>query len=136
MIHETGRSDTDVVVRAIAVSSVLQDCEILVAFDHGSKILPRLTLLEAFSFLVYTIFVVPRLRSDRLEGWMLRDVFHLITAMCQSRYGGSQCCRRGVVDAAAAKGEHRHPERVGWYHWTVDVSGKQETERILAGIHP
>ena len=67
---------------------------------------------------------------------MLRDMLHLITAVCQSRSGGSQCWRMGVVDAAAAKGEHRHPERVGWYHWTVDVSGKQETERILAGIHP
>ena len=35
MIHAT---DTDVVVLAIAVSSVLQDCEIWVAFDHGSKL--------------------------------------------------------------------------------------------------
>ena len=35
MIHAT---DTDVAVLAIAVSSVLQDCEIWVAFDHGSKL--------------------------------------------------------------------------------------------------
>ena len=35
MIHAT---DTDVVVLAIAVSSVLQDCEIWVAFGHGSKL--------------------------------------------------------------------------------------------------
>ena len=35
MIHAT---DTDVVVLAIAVSSVLKDCEIWVAFGHGSKI--------------------------------------------------------------------------------------------------
>ena len=35
MIHAT---DTDVVVLAIVVSSVLQDCEIWVAFDHGSKL--------------------------------------------------------------------------------------------------
>ena len=35
MIHAT---DTDVVVLAIAVSSVLKDCEIWVAFGHGSKL--------------------------------------------------------------------------------------------------
>ena len=35
MIHAT---DTDVVVLAIAVSSVLQDCEIWVACGHGSKL--------------------------------------------------------------------------------------------------
>ena len=35
MIHVT---DTDVVVLAIAVSSVLKDCEIWVAFGHGSKL--------------------------------------------------------------------------------------------------
>ena len=35
MIHAT---DTDVVVLAIAVSSILQDCEIWLAFDHGSKL--------------------------------------------------------------------------------------------------
>ena len=72
------RSDTGVVVLAIAVSrvSVLQDCEISVAFGHWSELLstcleverPRLTLLDAFSCLVYVVFVVPRLRSDRLEG--------------------------------------------------------------------
>ena len=70
------RSDTGVVVRAIAVSSVSQDCDISVAFGHWSELLstcleverPRLTLLDAFSCLVYVVFVVPRLRSDRLEG--------------------------------------------------------------------
>ena len=70
------RSDTGVVVRAIAVSSILQDCEISVAFGHCSELLstcleverPRLTLLDAFSCLVYVVFFVPRLRSDRLEG--------------------------------------------------------------------
>ena len=35
MIHAT---DTDVVVLAIAVSSVLHGCEIWVAFGHGSTI--------------------------------------------------------------------------------------------------
>ena len=35
MIHAT---DTDVVVLAIAVSSVLQDCEIWVGFGHGAKL--------------------------------------------------------------------------------------------------
>ena len=35
MIHAT---DTDVVVLAIAVSSVLQDCEIWAACGHGSKL--------------------------------------------------------------------------------------------------
>ena len=35
MIHAT---DTDVVVLAIAVSSVLKDCKIWVAFGHGSKL--------------------------------------------------------------------------------------------------
>ena len=35
MIHAT---DTDVVVLAIAVSSVLQNCEIWVAFGHGSRL--------------------------------------------------------------------------------------------------
>ena len=35
MIHAT---DTDVVVLAIAVSNVLQDCEIWVAFGHGAKL--------------------------------------------------------------------------------------------------
>ena len=35
MIHAT---DPDVVVLTVAVSSVLQDCEIRVAFDHGSKL--------------------------------------------------------------------------------------------------
>ena len=35
MIHAT---DTDVMVLAIAVSSVLKDCEIWVAFGHGSKL--------------------------------------------------------------------------------------------------
>ena len=35
MIHAT---DTDVVVLTIAVSSVLQDCEIWVAFGHGSRL--------------------------------------------------------------------------------------------------
>ncbi len=35
MVHAT---DTDVVVLAIAVSSILQDCELLVAFGHGSKL--------------------------------------------------------------------------------------------------
>ena len=35
MIHAT---DSVVVVLAIAVSSVLQDCEIWLAFGHGSKL--------------------------------------------------------------------------------------------------
>ena len=35
MIHAT---DTDVVVLAVAVPSFLQDCEIWVAFGHGSKL--------------------------------------------------------------------------------------------------
>ena len=35
MIHAT---DTDVVVLAIAVSSVLKNCEIWVAFGHGCKL--------------------------------------------------------------------------------------------------
>ena len=35
MIHATG---TDVVVLTIAVSSVLQDCEIWVEFVHGSRL--------------------------------------------------------------------------------------------------
>ena len=35
MIHAT---DIDVVVFTIAVSSVLQDCEIRVAFGHGSRL--------------------------------------------------------------------------------------------------